>query len=159
MTFQSIINRMGFKGALVLGTVAVLAIAARATVGHELRAVQSDGTIVQRAGLDDDWKRLGDTIVKRRGEKDEIKVGADEGKFSKIKLEVHGADVEIIRLKVVYGNGADDEIEVKDTIKEGQSTRPLDLKNNDRIIKRVVFWYKTEAGEDRKARVTLYGKG
>jgi hypothetical protein len=147
---------------LTVGTLAGVALATRTDArgsGSDLAVQQRERAIPQRAGIgDDDWKRLGEATVKHRAEKDEISVGADEGKFSKIKLEVRGADVEILRLKVVYRSGEDDDIEVKDNIKEGHQTRPLDLKGGDRFIKKVVLWYKTEAGEDHKARVILFGK-
>jgi hypothetical protein len=107
----------------------------------------------------DDWKQLGQTTVKRVSEKDEIVVGADEGKFRKIKLEVHGADVEIIKLTVTYGDGdKDNDINVKDKIKDGKETRAIDLEGGERVIRKVVLFYKTDADENRKARVVLFGR-
>ena len=105
-----------------------------------------------------DWKRLGTAEVKYRAEKDEIKVGAERGTFHAIKLEARGADLEIFRLLVTYSNGADEELDVRQRIKAGGQTRPLDLRGSDRSIRKVTLFYKTESGEDRKARVSLWGR-
>ena len=115
------------------------------------------GVAAARDKKDDDWKLLGETKVEQRAEGDEIKVGADEGVFSRIKLEVRGADVEFKRVRVVYASGQDDDIEVRDKVKKGGQTRPIDLKGAGRAIKKVVLIYKADRG-DRDARVVLFGK-
>jgi hypothetical protein len=84
-------------------------------------------------------------------------VGADEGVFKRIKLEVRGADVEFNRVRVVCTTGAGDEIEVRDKVKRGGQARHIDLKGGDRLIKRVVFFYKTDRDADRDAHVILLG--
>jgi hypothetical protein len=106
---------------------------------------------------DDDWKLLGETKVAQRAEGDEIAVGADAGVLSKIKLEVRGADVEFKSARVVYASGKDDDIEVRDKVKKGEQTRPIDLKGAGRTIKKVVLLYKADHA-DRDARVVLFGK-
>lgn len=103
------------------------------------------------------WKRLGEKLVDHKVERDEINVGADEGVFNRIKLEVKNADVEFLNVKVVYANGADQDIEVRLKIKAGGETRPIDLDGHRRIIKKVVLLYKTERDERHRALVVLYG--
>jgi Protein of unknown function (DUF2541) len=106
----------------------------------------------------DEWKRLGQKRVEQRAERDEIDVGADDGAFRQIKLEIDGADVQFARVRVVYASGADDDIEVRDKIKRGGQTRAIDLKGGKRAIRKVVLVYKTERGADRDARVVLFGR-
>jgi len=107
---------------------------------------------------DDDWKRLGTKEVQHRAERDEIDVGADEGVFKALKFEVKAADLEIIKITVVYVSGDDEELNVREKVKKDGETRAIDLKGGKRAIKKVVLFYRTEKREDRDARVILYGR-
>lgn len=114
-----------------------------------------------RRGGDRDakWERLGCEDVGRRADYDEIKVGRREGRFSAIRLEAQGNDISILDLKVVYTNGAPDDIRVRSDIREGEQTRPLDLRGRDRAIDRIEIVSKRDfKGRGRgRARVCVYG--
>ncbi len=107
------------------------------------------------------WERLGCEQVGRRADYDEIKVGRREGRFDAIRLQAEGNSVSILDLKVVYANGAPDDIQVRSEINEGDQTRPLDLKGRDRAIASVQIVSKKDfKGPGRgKARVCVYGRG
>lgn len=109
---------------------------------------------------DDKWERLGCEDVGRRSDHDEIKVGRREGRFSAIRLEAQGNDISILDLKVVYTNGAPDDIQVRSDIREGEQTRPLDLRGRNRAIDRIEIVSKRDfKGRGRgKARVCVYGR-
>src|SRR5262245_41097085 len=83
---------------------------------------------------DDHWERLGCERVGNRADFDEIKVGRREGRFKAIRLEARGNSISILNLKVIYANGAPDEIDVRSEINEGDRTRPLDLRGRERSI-------------------------
>ncbi|HXF53004.1 MAG TPA: hypothetical protein VNK52_02665 [Hyphomicrobiaceae bacterium] len=92
-----------------------------------------------------DWVELGCQQVALFGrDSDSIRVGRREGRFRSIRLEVRGADVEILDLKVIYANGASDDIQVRHFLRAGERTRPLDLKGWERAIDRVVLNYRTK---------------
>ena len=59
---------------------------------------------------------------------------ASEGRFKAIRLMARGNDVEMLDLKVVYANGAPDDIPVRSMIRQGSHTRPLDLRGRERAI-------------------------
>jgi hypothetical protein len=105
-----------------------------------------------------DWKRLGQKMVDHKAERDEIDVGKDEGLFKSIKIEVRGADVHFINVRVVYANGNDQEIELRNEIRAGGETRVIDLDGRNRAIRKVVFVYKTDKKERRKGTVVLLGR-
>jgi hypothetical protein len=105
---------------------------------------------------DKDWKVLGQAKVEKRADAGEIKVGGEEGVFKRIKLEVRGADVEFKKVTVVYASGADEQIDIRDEVKRGSQTRPIDLKGN-RAIKKVLLVFKATGDTDRDARVVLLG--
>lgn len=95
-------------------------------------------------GRGDDWTELGCQQVNLFGrDRDVIRVGRRDGRFRAIRLLVRGADVEMLDLKVVYANGRPDDIPVKNLIRAGERTRPLDLQGRERAIDRVEMVYRT----------------
>jgi hypothetical protein len=93
----------------------------------------------QRRG---DWVELGCKQVSFLGvDRDTIRVGRREGRFKAIRLTARGNDVEMIDLKVIYANGAPDDIPVRSLIRQGTSTRPLDLRGYERAIHQIDMTY------------------
>lgn len=91
-----------------------------------------------------DWVELGCQQVALIGkDRDTIRVGRREGRFKAIRLQVRGGDVEVLNLRVIYSNGEPDDIPVKHFIREGERTRPLDLKGWQRSIDRIDMAYRT----------------
>lgn len=111
-------------------------------------------------GHGDKWERLGCERVGNRTDFDEIRVGRKEGRFSAIRLEAKGNSVSILDLKVVYANGAPDDISVRSEINENDQTRPLDLRGADRAIRSIQIVSKKDfKGPGRgRAEVCVYGK-
>jgi len=105
-----------------------------------------------------DIKKLGESVVNFKAEKDTIPVTAKEGVFRAIIFKVTGNDVEIFKVTLVYGNGDIDDIPVKWIFKEGDRSRLIDLEGEKRFIKKITFLYKT-VGEvdDGKATVKVLG--
>ena len=113
------------RGAVFAGVMFVLAMAAT--------SAEAQG----RRGDDDNWERLGCEEVGRRVDWDVISVGRREGRFKAIRLEAKGNSVSLLDLKVVYANGDPDHIPVRSELREGESTRPLDLIGRERAIDRI----------------------
>jgi hypothetical protein len=90
----------------------------------------------------DDWVELGCKQVSFLGvDRDTIHVGRREGRFKAIRLLARGNDVEMIDLRVVYANGAPDDIPVRSLIRQGDRTRPLDLRGWERAIRQIDMVY------------------
>jgi hypothetical protein len=106
------------------------------------------------------WERLGCEEVGRRSDRDVIQVGRREGRFNAIRLSASGNDVRIEDLKVVYANGNPDDIRVREELREGSDTRPLDLKGRDRAIQRIELVTKRDfKGRGRgHAKVCVFGR-
>lgn len=123
-------------------------------------AAVSSASAQGHGGRDGKWENLGCEEVGRRVDFDEIKVGRREGRFSAIRLEAKGNSVSILDLKVIYGNGAPDDIQVRSQINEGDQTRPLDLRGRDRAIDKIQIISKKDfKGPGRgKAMVCVYGR-
>ena len=74
-------------------------------------------------------------------QRDVIDVGGREGQFVGLRMEARQSDVEVIDLKVVYGNGSGEDIRVRQTFKAGTSSRVLDLAGNKRAIRQIIVTY------------------
>jgi hypothetical protein len=105
------------------------------------------------------WRYLGSRTVTDGQDHDTIAVTGTRGDFHRIRLAVRHAGVDFHRVVVHYGNGADEELEIRDTIPAGGSTRAIDLRGGDRVIQSVSFWYDAKTRGGRKAVVSLYGWG
>jgi hypothetical protein len=107
-----------------------------------LGAASTDGLAQQPAR----WVLLGCQQVGLQLDRDVIRVGGQRGSFRAIRLLTAGSNVHLMDLKVVYGNGAPDDIPVRALIPAGQMTRPLDLRGTDRMIDRIEMIYQAIAG-------------
>jgi hypothetical protein len=105
-----------------------------------------------------DWVELGCKGVSLFGtDHDTIDVGRREGRFKAIRLQVRGADIELFDVRVIYANGAPDDIPVKHVLRQGERTRPLDLRGYERSIRRVDMTYRTIPNFKGLARVCVEG--
>ncbi len=103
------------------------------------------------------WKLLGIRKVKLHTERDVILVGADEGVFKKIKLTVKVSGIHFKDMKVHFANGDTFDVKIRRIIPAGGETRVIDLPGKNRIIKKVVFWYKSTKKNNKRATVRLWG--
>jgi hypothetical protein len=99
---------------------------------------------------------LGDASVDGARDRDTINVGRHAGAFRAIQLRVHGGAVNFDRVIVRYGNGTQEELQIRSTIPSGGQTRIIDLPGERRIIQSVDFWY-GKANWRTRPRVSLYG--
>lgn len=104
------------------------------------------------------WDHLGSKKVNFGLEADVIKVGAQEGVFTKLKVQVTGGAVNMRKMIVQYKNGQREEIELKERFKPGSGSRIIDLKGNKRIIKGIAFLYDSVNKPTGKATVHVFGK-
>ena len=104
-----------------------------------------------------DWKLIGKKTVKLRTERDVILVGEKEGTFRAIKLGVRKSGINLKDMKVHFGNGSVFDVKVRKIIPAGGETRAINLPGKDRIIEKVVFWYKSTNRNDKQAKVRLWG--
>ena len=102
------------------------------------------------------WVYLGSAHVDGRVDHDVIRVGGSDGRFRAIQLRVSGGAIEFGRVVVHFGNGSAEELAIRERIRDGGSTRAIDLPGERRIIESVELWYGKERWE-RHPKVSLYG--
>ena len=113
------------------------------------------GCAPSRAGAKADWDLLG--TRQDPADHDIIAVSSSRGDFRRIKFSVQRASVDFHRVVVHFGNGSDQRVELRNTIKAGGESRAIDLEGNDRIIRSVEFWYDANTIRGRRAQVRLFG--
>jgi hypothetical protein len=79
---------------------------------------------------------LGEAHVDGAADHDKIKIGRSEGRFRALQIRVDYAAVEFNHVVVHYANGTSEEVQVRQKIRAGGSTRDIDLAGGDRAIVR-----------------------
>jgi hypothetical protein len=104
------------------------------------------------------WVVLGCRDVNWAVDRDVLRVGRDDGRFTAIRLRVAGNDVHMLDLKVVYGNGTSDDIPVRAVIRAGKQSGALDLQGHERVIDRIAMIYEARRGFRGRAQVCVDGR-
>ena len=105
-----------------------------------------------------EWIHLGDKHVDGNSDHDKISLGSSEGWFRQLQIRVDDAPVNFKRVVVHFGNGTDEELQFREIINAGGSTRAMDLRGRRRIIKSVEFWYEKANWGSKRPTVRLYGR-
>ena len=104
------------------------------------------------------WQRLGIKKVNYKLDRDVIQVGAEDGRFTKLKIKVTAGNLNMHRMVVHYGNGSKQEIELRHNFNKRSNSRVIDLKGNKRVIRKITFVYDTKNTSRRKAKVHVFGR-
>ncbi len=89
-------------------------------------------------------------------DRDVIRIGAEIGKFDKVRLRVLDNDIFLNELKVIYANGESDALAVNAEIKQNKMTNYFNLKG-DRFIKEVQLSYRSRPNFKGLAHVEVLG--
>jgi len=112
------------------------------------------GAVPARAAAQ--WEPLGARRVSFAVDHDAIVVGAREGLFNAVRIEVDGGDLEMHNIKITFGDGATFSPETRLRFREGSRSRTIDLPGQARIIRRIDFRYRSTL---RRGRATVQAFG
>lgn len=104
------------------------------------------------------WELLGSRQVRYGLDRDEILVTGNEGRFEAIQIRVKRSAINMHKCVVHFGDGTEQEVELKNNFRAGDESRIINLEGNNRIIRKVVFWYDTKNNRKNTAVVELWGK-
>ncbi len=104
-----------------------------------------------------DWELLGTRRVNFRADRDVVPVTGVEGRFTALKLEVEGGNLELYNVRVVFGDGQSFSPETRFVFREGSWSRTIDLPGGARVIRRIEFLYRSELKRGR-AWLRVYGR-
>ena len=116
----------------------------------------SSKTYIAPAGTT--WKKLGSKQVSYQLDKDEIRVGADEGRFNQLRIAVRKAPLNFHRCVVHFGNGDIQKIDLKKNFKKGTTSKTHQLNGGNRIINKVVLVYDTKNPARQRAIVDVWAR-
>lgn len=102
------------------------------------------------------WSDLGCQRVGFMDGSDVIQVGL-EGGARQIKFTVEGNSVRMSKIRVVFGNGTSQTIDVRTVIPDGTESRPIDLDGRVRGISRIELYYLPQMNFAGRATVCAYG--
>jgi hypothetical protein len=103
------------------------------------------------------WDMLGSRVVNFSLDHDEIVVTGFEGKFDAVKVKVlHGA-LNMHKMVIHFANGGTQDVELRNNFAKGSSSRVIDLNGDDRVIRKVSFWYDSK-NHGKRSLVQLWGK-
>jgi hypothetical protein len=103
------------------------------------------------------WVELGEQIVSTP-DRDVLILGTNEGRYEAIKFQVFGNRVAIAQVKVVFGNGQSQYLDVREHVQPGETTPAYDLDKQHRIINRIEFLYQAENRWGGDAVIKVLGK-
>lgn len=102
------------------------------------------------------WQLLGEQQVGGKVDRDTIRVGRHEGRFTKLTLVVSDSDLELLDFTIHFVDRTRYEPKVAHYFKEGQRTRVLDLPPSEQLISHIDLKYRNLPGGGR-ARVQVWG--
>lgn len=103
-----------------------------------------------------DWELLGQQTIGFNVDRSVVEI-SDPDAMRRIQLRVKDHDVEVLDLKVVYGDGATDDIDVDKKIRAGKK-KGFKLTTGKKPIKSVELVYKSDPNEKGSAVVEVWGK-
>jgi hypothetical protein len=118
---------------------------------------QKQSPLVSQVEAAQTWVFLGERSVGDNVDRDTVVVTAVKGDFRRIQFRVKNHAINVLRLVVMYGNGVPDKIETRQLIPAGGTSRIIDLKGGDRIIKKIDFWYETKSLGRKRTLIKVYG--
>jgi hypothetical protein len=86
-----------------------------------------------------------------------VPVGRSEGRFRAVKIRVRNAPIYMNDLKVIYANGAPDDLQLRANIRAGGESRAIDLRGRDRAIREVQLVYRSKPTFKGLATVEVWG--
>ncbi len=104
------------------------------------------------------WEVIGKKTVDFAVDHDEMIVTSTRGDFKAIKIRVTKAPLNMHRCVIHFGNGSQQEVDLRHNFTPGSESRIIDLNGTDRVISRITFWYDTKNHAPRKAVVTVFAK-
>lgn len=106
----------------------------------------------------EDWETLGCRTVNFTADRDTVPVGKADGQFKRLRLRVKDAPIEFSHIRVVFGNGKDQEIAIEQKVAADSVSSPIDLDGKSRGIEEVRLVYKSVPTFKGTAEVCVDGR-
>jgi hypothetical protein len=104
------------------------------------------------------WELLGERVAEFKVDRDRIEVGRSEGRFSKLRVAVKGAPLEMYDMVVTFADGTTFSPNIRHHFNENSWSHEIDLPGDRRAIRSVDFRYRSPDRREGRATVLLYGR-
>lgn len=104
------------------------------------------------------WELLGERVAEFKVDRDRIEVGRSEGRFSKLRVAVKGAPLEMYDMVVTFGDGTTFSPNIRHHFNENSWSHEIDLPGDRRAIRSVDFRYRSPDRREGRATLLLYGR-
>lgn len=104
-----------------------------------------------------EWVELGEHRVALFEVDDEIRLGREDGVFTRLRFDVSGNDLDIRYIRVRFLNGEEQRIDVDRRIRQGTSSPELDLVGRRRGIASIFVRYNSRPLLGGTPRIRVYG--
>lgn len=142
MTYRA---RPSFEGRAVVKVYGELRGGGRGDRDRPSAEADFDVIDTQRVGRDDDGTAVFD-------------LGRRDGRFSAIRFRAVDGGIRIRSVRVTYGNGETQTVDVGDRLDEGEQTKVIDLEGDRRFIRRVEVQARTRRSTRGPASIALLGR-
>jgi hypothetical protein len=103
------------------------------------------------------WTLMGEQWVRGGTNKDFVRVGARQGAFTKIMIVVDEGELNLDDIIIEYDNGRKHSPKLRHSFRDGSRTRPMDLRGDARVIRRVELRY-SNMPRNSRAKVQIWGR-
>ncbi|NUN48197.1 MAG: hypothetical protein HUU15_05130 [Candidatus Brocadiae bacterium] len=103
------------------------------------------------------WEKLGSRQVDFVADKDSIEVGAVEGRFNAVRIDVDDGNIDMWNIRIEFGNDEHHSPDTRIEFNKNSRSRVIDLPGDARVIRKISFWYKSEFKKGR-ATVHVFGR-
>jgi hypothetical protein len=104
-----------------------------------------------------EWVKLGTRKANFAVDKDVMPVTMLKGVFKKVRIKVTGGAIHLWDMKIHFGNGDVQDVKLRKNFANNTTSREIDLSGTKRVIKKVVFWYKSKVRPKGRADLNLWG--
>lgn len=103
------------------------------------------------------WDNLGTKVVDFTLDRDVVTASSKET-YNALKIKVNNGMVNVHKVTVHFANGDTQDIKLPKELTKGNDGKLIDLKGNQRVITKIVFWYDTENSNKDKAVVEVWAR-
>lgn len=118
----------------------------------------AEGRAEKVAGPGPAWVQLGCRDVDLNLDRDVVNMDKRDGTFTALRLRAAGNSVQMLDLRVIYGNGQSDDIRVRARIPQDGTSGVLDLQGRDRFIDKIEMIYARVPNSRGRARICVDGR-
>lgn len=103
------------------------------------------------------WVLVGQQAVSKHVDFDTFAVGWGAGRYDALRFRVLGNRVAVGDVRVYYGNGTTEHLNVREHLAPGQTTVAYDLRGDHRVITRIEMLYQTSSYYGPPATMQVFG--